>query len=182
MTTTRASANNMIPSANLADRVLTAKDLYRQTDEASQASGPALRETQLSGLMKAQFQYFDGQTWLNQWNSQSSGRLPVAIALCFDFPPTAMIKPPEIKPRNESDLEDPLSDSGGLLEQDTLPFADAALASEPLASSNATGETTLMQSSTHEVQIIVFVAPASQGTAATPTGSSPNRLSPRSSR
>jgi len=147
-------------SNNLADRVLTAQDLYRQTDETTQSSGSAIRETRLDGLTNVQFQYFDGISWRRQWNSDQIGGLPRAIALCFDFPARANMKPPEAKTtRSESDGG--LSDPSDLLASNPIgsgmSFADAALAAEPTAETSSVSESSLMQSATHEVQIVVYV-------------------------
>ncbi len=147
-------------SNNLADRVLTAQDLYRQTDETVESTGVSVRETTLSGLTNANFQYFDGKGWKREWNSDQSGSLPAAIALCFDFPARADIKPPEPKSIPASG-EDGLSDATDLLGSNPrdagLSFADSALAAQPTAESSSTSESSLMQAATHEVQIVVYV-------------------------
>ncbi len=140
-----------------AERVLTAQDLYRQTDESTQSTGPSLRENRLNGLVNAQFQYFDGETWQSTWNSDQAGALPHAIALSFDFPARADMKPyvPNSSPSTDELDSEALLDSRPSESQ--ISFADSALAAEPAAELATTGEAGLMQAATHEVQIIVYI-------------------------
>ncbi|MDX1926141.1 MAG: prepilin-type N-terminal cleavage/methylation domain-containing protein [Pirellulaceae bacterium] len=154
------AASGAAQTNNLADRVLTAQDLYRQTDETTRSSGTAIRETRLDGLTNVQFQYFDGVSWRREWNSDQTGGLPIAIALCFDFPATADIKPVErIAP--SSAIDGGLNDPNDALSSNPLgagmSFADSALAAEPTLESTADSESGLMQSPTHEIQIVVYV-------------------------
>jgi prepilin-type N-terminal cleavage/methylation domain-containing protein len=153
-------AGGVAQSNNLADRVLTAQDLYRQTDETTRSSGTAIRETRLHGLTNVQFQYFDGVSWRREWNSDQTGGLPIAVALCFDFPATADIKPVErVAPSSASDGG--LNDPNDMLSSNPLgagmSFADSALAAEPTVESTSNAESGLMQSPTHEIQIVVYV-------------------------
>ncbi len=140
-----------------AERVLTAQDLYRQTDESTQSAGPSLRENRLNGLVNAQFQYFDGEIWQSTWNSDQAGALPRAIALSFDFPARADMKPytPNSSPSTDELDSESLLDSRPSESQ--ISFADSALAAEPAAELANTGEAGLMQAATHEVQIIVYI-------------------------
>lgn len=158
------SAAGSLQQNNLSERVLTAQDLYRQTDATTESSGVAIRETQLSGLTNVQFQYYDGQNWKREWNSDQVGDLPRAIALCFDFPARADMKPAEPKP---SKSEFDLSESNDLLASQpigsVMSFADSALAAEPTTETPAFGESGLMQAATHEVQIVVYVGGQAKG-------------------
>lgn len=146
---------------SLADRVLTAQDLYRQTDETTKSNGMVIRETRLDGLTNVKFQYFDGQSWVSNWNSGLAGGLPRAIALCFDFPTRANMKPIEAKSAGKDAKGNAQRDSNNLLNgRDSgsqLSFADAALAAEPSVESPAPGESGLMRAATHEVQIVIYV-------------------------
>ena len=157
-----SSASGGVQStASLADRVLTAQDLYRQTDDAAQSSGAVTRESRLDGLTNVQFKYFDGQSWKSEWNSDSAGGLPQAIALGFDFPARAKMKPAESKP-SASDADGlGVNDATDLLSStpsdSQLSFADAALAAAPTAESSSQGDGGLMQAGTHEIQIVVYV-------------------------
>ena len=155
----RGATGNAPQGDNLADRVLTAQDLYRQTDETTQSSGTAIRETTLDGLTNVQFQYFDGKSWKREWNSDQAGGLPKAIALCFDFPAIADMKPVELVAPTSP--EDGLSDPSDLLNSNPLgsgmSFADSALAAEPTVESTSNADAGLMQSATHEIQIVVYV-------------------------
>jgi hypothetical protein len=156
------SANATSQQNTLSERVLTAQDLYRQTDTTMTASGPAVRESRLDGLTNVQFQYFDGASWKREWNSDQAGGLPRAIALGFDFPATADIKP--VEPRLVTSASE---DDTGSLSSDNfrdrnsagadLSFADAALAAAPTVESSSAGESGLMQAATHEIQIVVYV-------------------------
>ena len=71
------------------EQVLTAEDLYRQSDEDVPVSSQPIKEVRLEGLMNAQFRYFDGIAWRSEWNSAQQAGLPHAIAFGFDFPATA---------------------------------------------------------------------------------------------
>ncbi|HUP77124.1 MAG TPA: prepilin-type N-terminal cleavage/methylation domain-containing protein, partial [Pirellula sp.] len=79
-------SNTNSVAVNLSERVLTAQDLYRQSDQETLETSQPIRELRLEGLLKAQFRYFDGSSWKSDWNSQQKGGLPRAIALGFDFP------------------------------------------------------------------------------------------------
>ena len=146
---------------NLADKVLTAQDLYRQKDPSTKSRGVAIRETRLDGLTHAQFLYFDGQSWLSDWNSDQAGGLPRAIALSFDFPARADMKPIASTSAEESESDRGVRESNSTLGRkdygSQLSFADTALAAEPSIGNSARGETGLMQSTTHEIQIVVYV-------------------------
>jgi hypothetical protein len=157
-----SSAIGASSSNTLSERVLTAQDLYRQTEDSMTSAGPAIRESRLDGLTNVQFQYFDGSSWKREWNSDQAGGLPRAIALCFDFPATADMKPAEPKPSASTSEDDTGSfSSDNLLESEPagpgLSFADAALAAEPTVESSSVGETGLMQAATHEIQVVVYV-------------------------
>lgn len=149
------------PLNSLSERVLTAQDLYRQTDETTASSGPAIRESRLDGLTNVQFQYFDGSNWIREWNSDQSGSLPLAVALSFDFPARAEMKPVEPMPEASSEGDADSPSSGNLLDSrpsgSGLSFADAAIAAEPSVESSAGVESGLMQAATHEVQIVVYL-------------------------
>lgn len=144
------------------ERVLTAGDLYRQSDDSRAFNGHAIHENRLDGLTNVRFQYYDGVSWKLQWNSEQVGGLPIAIALVFDFPARSEIQPSADKtPSAGSDNGDGLTQSGDLATSETssdgLPFADAALAAESLADTPQSGESNLMQNATHEVQIVVYI-------------------------
>lgn len=144
------------------ERVLTAGDLYRQSDDSRAFNGHAIHENRLDGLTNVRFQYYDGVSWKLQWNSEQVGGLPIAIALVFDFPARSEMRPSADKtPSAGSDNGDGLTQSGDLATSETssdgLPFADAALAAEPLADTPQSGESNLMQNATHEVQIVVYI-------------------------
>lgn len=177
------SPNSTLQTNNLADRVLTAQDLYRQTDETTEPSGVAIRETRLDGLTNVQFQYFDGSSWQREWNSDQAGGLPVAVALCFDFPARADMKRPEPQPTS-SESESGLSDPSDLLASNPtssgMSFADSALAAEPTAESSTAGiDSSLMQAATHEVQIVVYVGGQSKLTGVAPSLGSQRRMRAR---
>ncbi len=156
-----AASNDALAPTNLADRVLTAQDLYRQTDDTTKSAGTAIHENRLDGLMNVQFQYFDGQSWRPEWNSDQQGGLPQAIALSFDFPARADMTPVESNATSATDDGLGLNEPDGPLPSDPsdmqLSFADAALATEPSAVSASQSESGLMQAGTHEIQIVVYI-------------------------
>lgn len=144
------------------ERVLTAQDLYRQTDDTIESSGISIRETRLNGLTNVQFQYFDGISWKREWNSDRVGGLPLAVALVFDFPARADMMPTEVSSAPSAiGNESGLIDSGGLIPSKSpgalVSFADAALAAEPAAESSSSSESSLVQAATHDVQIVVYL-------------------------
>lgn len=165
-------AGSLLALPSAADRVLTAQDLYRQTDTSAVTTGIAIRESRVDGITNAQFQYFDGQSWREDWNSNEAGGLPKAIALCFDFPARADMKVPESKPTQPSSEDNLLESSAG---NSQLSFADAALAAEPTAESSNLGESGLMQAATHEVQVIVYVGGVLTSPGPRPLASSASR-------
>lgn len=71
----------------LEEPVLDARDLYRQTETRTSNLGAIVNEKQIAGITDANFQYFDGTSWVNQWSARPGEPLPRAIALCFNFPP-----------------------------------------------------------------------------------------------
>lgn len=136
------------------ERVLTGQDLYRQTDEEQiSSSGIAIRESRLEGLVRPQFQYSDGRSWRNSWNSRSAGSLPVAVALRFDFPPRAQMQP--LPPRSSSDPLDAESDLA-LADASTVSAADMALAGEAQAELETDADASLMESEEFEVQMVIL--------------------------
>ena len=154
----------MPATANLADRVLTAQDLYRQTDDTIQPSGAVTRESRLDGLTNVQFKYFDGQSWQSEWNSDTAGGLPRAIALGFDFPARSQMKPTEAKQASPNAAGASEENSSDLLARrpsdSTLSAAEIALAAEPVAASATQGDIGLMQAGTHEIEIVVYIGRA----------------------
>lgn len=71
---------------------------------------PPLNETRLYGVVKPKFFFSDGNFWLSEWSSASQGGLPRAVAITFDFPPTAEFKKP-IPPPKDSESESTEIDS-----------------------------------------------------------------------
>jgi hypothetical protein len=169
------SIRNPNPSLNASqansdsERVLTAQDLYRQTDDTRPSRGVALRETRLDGLVRGQFQYFDGVSWRAEWNSEQSGGLPRAIALGFDFPARADMQPRQTSTTSLAiDNASGADEAGGGISSLTTgsmqSFAESALAAEPtVTSSSSSGDSSLMQNATHEVQIVVYVGRQASG-------------------
>ena len=134
------------------ERVLSTQDLYGRSDEAMMSSRSPFRESRLEGLTKVQFHYFDGNSWISEWNSVQQGGLPIAIAFGFDFPAVSDMKPPSSASVKRSEQGNTMIDNGSASD---LPFASAALVTETseLTSQNNKG---MMESSSNEVQIVVF--------------------------
>lgn len=147
------------PGSNpAADRLLTAQDLYRQTDESQVSSGAILRESKLNGIIQAGFKYCDGVGWSDQWDSGASGTLPSAIALGFDFPAAADMRPIEPPPADRSSGDFANDKPEGFAGAETgLSFADSALASESVAEVSTASELGLVQGSINQVQVVVHV-------------------------
>jgi hypothetical protein len=155
------------------EQVLTAQDLYRQSDEDVLLSSQPMRELRLEGLMNAQFRYFDGIAWRSEWNSALQAGMPQAIAFGFDFPATADMKAPNetaTPPSNEdrSSPEDTLDTN--------LPLAGSGLSTEAMAEDARASDQGLMESSTNEVQIVIFVGKGSSMSKSATTPSMPREL------
>ena len=134
------------------ERVLSTQDLYGQSDEAMMSSRSPIRESRLEGLTKVQFHYFDGNSWISEWNSVQQGGLPIAIAFGFDFPAISDMKPPSSASVKRSEQGNSMLDYGSSAD---LSFDSAALVAETsqLTSQDNRG---MMESSSNEVQIVVF--------------------------
>ncbi len=135
------------------ERVLSTQDLYGRTDEAMMSNRSPIRESRLEGLTKVQFHYFDGNSWISEWNSVQQGGLPIAIAFGFDFPAVSDMKPPSSASVKKSEQGNSMFDNGSAADSS---FASSALVAETsqLASQDNKG---MMESSSNEVQIVVFV-------------------------
>lgn len=135
------------------ERVLSTQDLYGVSDDVTMSSRSAVRESRLEGLTKVQFHYFDGSSWVSEWNSGQQGGLPRAIAFGFDFPAVSDIKQPSSASVERSEPEGSLMDNGLAVD---LAFAGSATVTETpqLPSDNNKG---MMESSKNEVQIVVNV-------------------------
>jgi len=151
-------ANTASVITSPSERVLTAQDLYRQTDEEILSSSQPIRESRLEGLMKAQFRYYDGSSWKSVWNSTLNGGLPRAIAFGFDFPAVSDMRPAFEATAQSSDQE------GSSIENvfaNDLSFAESALSTETTAEVSNASDQGLMESSTNEVQIVIYVGKGS---------------------
>lgn len=122
--------NRMFPNqgtgqtSDASSRTLSIGDLYRVEEDASDDVLPPLRETKLYGMTRPQFKYFDGQSWQDQWSSVEQQRLPLAVAICFDFPAPGEFVRPE---RSRSNIG--INESNSPVDVDTFgssPFANAA--------------------------------------------------------
>jgi prepilin-type N-terminal cleavage/methylation domain-containing protein len=105
----------LMQQANTPDRVLNYADLYRGAETAEETYVPPLKETRLYGMVRAEFFYFDGASWSQEWNSVERMGIPKAIAIHFDFPARQDFVRPEASSRSESegdesDFLDPLGD------------------------------------------------------------------------
>lgn len=146
-------ADKALPSA-ANEKVLNAVDLYRQSDHSDLGSAAPSRETKLYGLCKARFHYFDGNAWKRDWNSATSGGLPAAIALGFDFPATSQIKKSNPTPAPSDPIEALAGD--GL--NDELSFAESATVSDTIADqASSASQSSLTESGTNAIQIVVHL-------------------------
>jgi len=151
-----ANAKSVVDSPS--EQVLTGQDLYRQSDEDVLVSSQPIRELRLEGLVNAQFRYFDGIAWRSEWNSAQQAGMPHAIAFGFDFPATSDMKDP-------SETTTPQSNGDGSSPEyalDTnLPLEGSSLSTEAVAEDASASDQGLMESSTNEVQIVIFVGKGS---------------------
>ena len=151
-------ANSPSVVASPSEKVLTAEDLYRQTDMEILSSSQPIRESRLEGLMKAQFRYFDGSSWKSEWNSTQQGGLPRGIAFGFDFPAVSDMRPASEATARQSDADVPSTENVLL---NDLPFAESALSNEATEEGSSASDQGLMESSTNEVQIVIYVGKGS---------------------
>lgn len=149
------SSLNAAQSISASDRVLTGQDLYRQNEEGATSRGVPVAQSRLEGLVRPQFQYSDGRTWRNSWNSRSDGGLPAAIAFRFDFPARAQMQPPEPRRAYDEQALDTAYDGGDASE---FSAADMALASESQVELETDSEASLMESDQFEVQMVIALA------------------------
>ena len=139
----------------MSERTLSSADLYRGTADTDEEFIPPLKETRLYGMVQAEFQYFDGNSWSSEWSSGERGGVPLAIAVTFDFPNRADFKAPEKPSPSDSESDESLdktfdgdlSDSADTMRTSVLNPDDAS----QLSSMNER----LMDSSVQEYVIIV---------------------------
>jgi len=149
-----SGSNGMPPNSNTtaaADRQLTIRDLYRQTDETLELGSAALREKELTGFSKASFRYFDGRAWQEDWNSREEGGPPHAIALQFDFPSRAAAR--RSKEQSRSAVETEIEEDTGESQNNTI---DTLLAQQPKATRETEdADEFLIATATSEMTIVV---------------------------
>lgn len=150
-----SGSNGMSPNVNstatAADRQLTIRDLYRQTDETLELGSAALREKELTGFSKASFRYFNGRAWQEDWNSREEGGPPHAIALQFDFPSRAAAR--RSKEQSRSAVETEIEEDTGESQNNTI---DTLLAQQPKATRETEdADEFLIATATSEMTIVV---------------------------
>ena len=150
-----SGSNGMPPNVNstatAADRQLTIRDLYRQTDDTLELGSAALREKELTGFSKASFRYFDGRAWQEDWNSREEGGPPHAIALQFDFPSRAAAR--RSKEQSRSAVETEIEEDTGEAQNNTI---DTLLAQQPKATRETEdADEFLVATATSELTIVV---------------------------
>lgn len=144
-----------------ADRELTTADLYRGETPTEETYAPPLKETRLYGMVQAQFFYFDGISWSQEWSNLNRGGLPKAIAVCFDFPArTDFIRPERSAGGDSTDGEFTDGEfTSDLMGDDFLESYNRQQGTvlDPAAQDNAlsTAKERLAESSDTEVVIIV---------------------------
>ncbi|MCA9179789.1 MAG: type II secretion system protein [Planctomycetales bacterium] len=153
--TVQGNAMDSTQGISPSDRVLTGQDLYRQNDDRQQLRGIPVTQSRLEGLIRPQFQYCDGLSWKDSWNSRSDGGLPAAIALRFDFPARAQMQPPQ--PRRTREAWEAEAEFE-LQESTELSAAELALAGEAEAELETDADASLMESDQFEVQMVIMVA------------------------
>ena len=148
-----SGTNSNLPSA---DRELTSADLYRGVGPTDETYAPPLKETRLYGMVQAQFFYFDGNSWSQEWSHLNRGGLPKAVAVCFNFPARADFIRPERSSNEDSTggefTNDPMSDEFlGSFNREQTTVLDPARQDNGLA----TAKERLAESSDKEVVVIV---------------------------
>lgn len=150
--TTTAGANGPQDSIPAADRQLTIRDLYRQTDETLDTRGPALREKSLEGIQNAQFQYFSGTVWMSDWDSRKQNGFPVAVAVQFDFPSRSQARKDKAQRKREAND----SNQAEVNSDQAFGTIDTLLAQQPTAQTETQDNREyLIATSRTEVTIVV---------------------------
>jgi hypothetical protein len=139
----------------MSEQTLSSADLYRGTSDTEEEFIPPLKETRLYGMVQAEFQYFDGNSWSSEWSSGQRGGVPLAIAITFDFPNRADFKAPEKTRPSDSESDESLDKTfDGELSDAAEPMRTSVLNPDdtsPLSSMNER----LMDSSEREYVIII---------------------------
>jgi hypothetical protein len=144
--------NAMSGTVPPADRQLTIRDLYRQTDETLDTQGPALREKSLKGIQNAQFRYFDGTAWSSQWDSRKQMGYPVAVAVQFDFPSRSKAR----RDRVQSKIETNSSIEAEVSSEQSFGSIDTLLSQQSTTQTEATdSQDYLITTANTEVTIVV---------------------------
>ena len=94
--------------------------LNRQTDD--QPSRPE-QEDLIPEVTAWQLEYFDGITWVGQWDSVSLGRMPVAVKVSFDLEPPVEMEAEEVL-NQPTDQTSQLPEVSSLENRDLLPGQD----------------------------------------------------------
>ncbi len=134
-----------------------------QDEETSDATAGILEQDAVPEVVRLEFRYFDGAAWRSSWNSQSEGRLPVAMELRFELK-----KPEPLKASTSGDGETELvegADPADSTDSSFLP-ADAGIAS----SSNAAADSVDSDyEATPYHRCVVYLEPAPEQPPAEPS-------------
>lgn len=149
---TIGGTNAMSGAVPSADRPLTIRDLYRQTDETLDTRGPTLREKSLQGIQNAEFRYFDGTAWSSRWDSRKQNAFPVAVAVQFDFPSRSKQRRDKAQRRTDSNS----SIEAEVSSQQSFDSIDTLLSQQPQAQTEVNdSKDFLVTTSSTEVTIVV---------------------------
>jgi prepilin-type N-terminal cleavage/methylation domain-containing protein len=147
----------------LDEPVLDARDLYRQNETRPSFLGAIVNEKQIAGITDANFQYFDGSSWVSQWNAGPGQPLPRAIALCFNFPPLREQRREIGAPIVRQVPEDLLTNAEGVTSEEPVIDTDMVLEmSEDTLTSTSEDQQSLFESPFEYHLVFVLQAPASE--------------------
>jgi prepilin-type N-terminal cleavage/methylation domain-containing protein len=120
--TTYESPNSLSVLPNPGDAV---EGFTQSVRQPLRQEDPRRQEDTVPEVASLRFRYFDGSVWLGQWDSESAGRLPVAIEVAFDLQPEEQQLTAEPLSESNHQREDFVESSSRV---GVLPHADRDIA------------------------------------------------------
>lgn len=119
------SGANFESGLELSERTLTVQDLYRASSDDSVSRQSLLKESTVLGISSARFAYWDGRQWSSSWNSESVGKLPIAVSVTLNLSRDQVRLP---QPEPSAEIESDFSYDSALAE--VSEAADASLSAD----------------------------------------------------
>lgn len=119
------SGANFESGLELSERTLTVQDLYRASSDDSVSRQSLLKESTVLGISNARFAYWDGRQWSSSWNSESIGKLPIAVSVTLNLSRDEVRLP---QPEPSAEIESDFSYDSTL--EEVSEAADASLSAD----------------------------------------------------